>query len=388
MGCLLGKQDINDIHPDIFSVHNIDHEGRCTTTGNIKITNNTLELIRAGVPTMIWPLKSLRQYGHDDDIFTFESGRRGPQGPGVYSFRCSRAKQLFELVQTNVHRNQEEQSSRRISLGTIIDPTTPGQEVPPVSPPAAPTTAPPIFEPVTPSITSLPPTSPPASAGQGPGGATTDLTNPEYMNVEPRLQPPVSSISQHIPITSPTTPTSMEPNMSLSQYERLAQTTGDQYENVTIPTTKIPPKIQEKTRKNSSNLPPMPVRNQAEVSYATLELNPIENPTHDHQSGETNNNHETINEASGSGTGTNPGGSGVTSTNFGTISSTSTNLVHQSTEESNGGSYAMIDLDKTHAIAALNAGQSNPTDEGIRRTRHNSTLEGISSFSTNGKIIG
>ena len=26
MGCLLGKQDINDIHPDIFSVHNIDHE--------------------------------------------------------------------------------------------------------------------------------------------------------------------------------------------------------------------------------------------------------------------------------------------------------------------------------------------------------------------------
>ena len=68
---------------------------------------------------------------------------------------------------------------------------------------------------------------------------------------------------------------------SLSQYERLAQTTGDQYENVTIPTTtKIPPKIQEKTRKNSSNLPPMPVRNQAEVSYATLELNPIENPTH------------------------------------------------------------------------------------------------------------
>ena len=67
---------------------------------------------------------------------------------------------------------------------------------------------------------------------------------------------------------------------SLSQYERLTQTTGDQYENVTIPTTKIPPKIQEKTRKNSSNLPPMPVRNQAEVSYATLELNPIENPTH------------------------------------------------------------------------------------------------------------
>ena len=123
----------------------------------------------------------------------------------------------------------------------------------------------------------------------------------------------------------------------------------------------------------------MPVRNQAEVSYATLELNPIENTIETHS--EKNNNHEAINEASGTtvNSGTNDG------TNFGTL--TSTNLVHQSTEESNGGSYAMIDLDKTHAIAALNAGLSNPSDEGIRRTRHNSTLEGISSFSTNGKIL-
>ena len=103
-------------------------------------------------------------------------------------------------------------------------------------------------------------------------------------------------------------------------------------------------------------------------------------PTEHHQSGETNNNHETINEASGSGTDTNPGGSGGTSTNFGTISSTSTNLVHQSTEESNGGSYAMIDLDKTHAIAALNAGQSNPTDEGIRFFFKWYTLQCISFF--------
>ena len=28
MGCFLGKQDINDIHPDTFQVHNIDHEVR------------------------------------------------------------------------------------------------------------------------------------------------------------------------------------------------------------------------------------------------------------------------------------------------------------------------------------------------------------------------
>ena len=95
-------------------------------------------------------------------------------------FRCSRAKQLFELVQRNVHRNKEEQSSRRISLGTIIDPT-PNNE--PVSPP-------PIFEPV-PPLTSL------ASPVGG-----TEFTNVEYINVEPRQIP-------QIPIP-PTTP--VEPN--------------------------------------------------------------------------------------------------------------------------------------------------------------------------------
>jgi len=363
MGCLLGKQDINDIHPDIFSVHNIDHEGRCTTTGNIKITANTLELIRLGMSDMIWPLKSLRQYGHDADIFTFESGRRGPQGPGVYSFRCSRAKQLFELVQRNVHRNKEEQSSRRISLGTIIDPT-PNNE--PVSPP-------PIFEPV-PPLTSL------ASPVGG-----TEFTNVEYINVEPRQIP-------QIPIP-PTTP--VEPNTPHSPYERLEQS-NDQYENVTIPPSASVALNSEKQQ--NKNLPPIPLRTQAEdpkVSYATLELNPVENTAAANtntsgseiganNSSETNNNETVEQAASGSGGGTN--GGTIIGTN-GTI--IGTNIHHQnSTTEENNGPYAMINLDMTQALSALNAGQTNPRDEGIRRTRHNSTLEGISSFSTNGKIVG
>ena len=133
----------------------------------------------------------------------------------------------------------------------------------------------------------------------------------------------------------------------------------------------------------------MPVQNHIEdprVSYVTLELNPVEN-TNSNELGansETNNNNEIIEQASGA-VGTISGANGTIST--GTISGTGTNFYHQTTEE-NSGTYAMIDLDKTHAIAALNAGQSNPSDEGIRRTRHNSTLEGISSFSANGKIIG
>ena len=108
-----------------------------------------------------------------------------------FDFRCSRAKQLFELVQRNVHRNQEEQSSRRISLGTIIDQG---------SNPAEPLSPPPVFEPVVPPInTSL--ASPPA---------VVEFTNAQYMNVEPRSQQ--QQISQ-FPTILPTTPTSLVPSM-------------------------------------------------------------------------------------------------------------------------------------------------------------------------------
>lgn len=53
---------------------------------------------------MSWPLRSIRRYGIDTDskVFTFESGRRCPTGPGVYVFRCSRSQQLFERVQSYV----------------------------------------------------------------------------------------------------------------------------------------------------------------------------------------------------------------------------------------------------------------------------------------------
>ena len=128
-------------------------------------------------------------------------------------------------------------------------------------------------------------------------------------------------------------------------------------------------------KQQNKNLPPIPLRTQAEdpkVSYATLELNPVENAANTNTTGEIGannsetNNNETVEAASGSIIGTN----------------------HQTTTEESNGPYAMINLDMTQALSALNAGQTNPRDEGIRRTRHNSTLEGISSFSTNGKIVG
>lgn len=250
-------------------------KGRCNTTGNIKVTTNTLELIRLGVPTMVWPLRSLRQYGHDADIFTFESGRRGPQGPGVYSFRCSRAKQLFELVQKNVHRNTQDDTNnglRRISVGNIID--TPSNTIPVQAPPIPP---PPLLDSV--------PNSPLAILSP-----SAEYTNAQYMNVT---------------VPSVTTPANQD------NYERLTQ--------------------------QDTNDP--------KVSYATLELNPV----------------NTITESEANNNGAQGG----------------------------NGPYAMINLDMTQALSALNAaGLGSPNDEGIRRTRHNSTLEGISNFSLNGKLLG
>ena len=35
----------------------------------------------------MWPLKSLRRYGADEDVFSFESGRRCPMGEGIFAFK-------------------------------------------------------------------------------------------------------------------------------------------------------------------------------------------------------------------------------------------------------------------------------------------------------------
>lgn len=35
-------------------------------------------------------------------FLSFEAGRRCPTGPGIYAFRCSRAENLFNLLQSRV----------------------------------------------------------------------------------------------------------------------------------------------------------------------------------------------------------------------------------------------------------------------------------------------
>ena len=66
---------------------NIDEHGNKNFVASIRVTETDLELYQKGKDTIVWPLRSLRRYGFETEVFTFESGRRGPTGPGIYAFK-------------------------------------------------------------------------------------------------------------------------------------------------------------------------------------------------------------------------------------------------------------------------------------------------------------
>ena len=49
----------------------------------------------------MWPLKYIRKYGCDGELFSFEAGRNCPGGEGLYAFSTKKAWQLFYLVARN-----------------------------------------------------------------------------------------------------------------------------------------------------------------------------------------------------------------------------------------------------------------------------------------------
>ncbi|KAJ2949914.1 hypothetical protein O0L34_g11233 [Tuta absoluta] len=102
MGCLNSKKENIDLHPNVFRVVNIDENEFDLCSGRLEITDTDLILFREGRDSIIWPLHSLRRYGFEDDLFSFESGRRCETGEGIYAFRCRRAAQLFRSLQQKI----------------------------------------------------------------------------------------------------------------------------------------------------------------------------------------------------------------------------------------------------------------------------------------------
>lgn len=102
MGCISSKKDINDVHPNIFQVTNVDDGGRPISPGQLEVTETELVFYQRGKGPTRWPLRCLRKYGFDIEIFSFECGRRCPTGHGIYAFHCLKAEQLFNVVQQNI----------------------------------------------------------------------------------------------------------------------------------------------------------------------------------------------------------------------------------------------------------------------------------------------
>ena len=101
MGACLGTSKDPD---NIFKVTNINDDQRLVQKGVMEVTPT--ELIYTDSKTKEnwrWPLKYLRKYGCDGDVFSFEAGRKCPGGEGLYAFSARRASLLFDTVAKNIN---------------------------------------------------------------------------------------------------------------------------------------------------------------------------------------------------------------------------------------------------------------------------------------------
>ena len=89
---------------NIFKVTNINDSKNLVQKGTMEVTSTELVYIDGkSKEEWHWPLKYLRKYGCDGDVFTFEAGRKCPGGEGLYAFSTRKASILFEIVARNIN---------------------------------------------------------------------------------------------------------------------------------------------------------------------------------------------------------------------------------------------------------------------------------------------
>ncbi|KRY36757.1 Solute carrier family 25 member 44 [Trichinella spiralis] len=98
MGCVPSRQFDSNAKSHSFSVTAKLSSGR-TVRGSIEIGPFGIRFHQRTALIIQCPWHHVRCYGFCDDFFRFESGRRCEFGPGVYTFQCSRASELFCQVQ-------------------------------------------------------------------------------------------------------------------------------------------------------------------------------------------------------------------------------------------------------------------------------------------------
>ena len=101
MGNCLGAQKLPN---NIFKVRNINDDKRLVQKGYMEVTATDLLYTDCkSNEQWQWPLKFLRKYGCDGDVFSFEAGRKCPGGEGLYAFSTPKASQLFDMVARNIN---------------------------------------------------------------------------------------------------------------------------------------------------------------------------------------------------------------------------------------------------------------------------------------------
>uniref|UniRef100_A0A3Q2CLA0 Fibroblast growth factor receptor substrate 3 n=1 Tax=Cyprinodon variegatus TaxID=28743 RepID=A0A3Q2CLA0_CYPVA len=94
----LYRDPIRDNHLTKFKVINVDDEGNELGSGIMELTQTELILHTRKRDAIRWPYLCLRRYGYDSNLFSFESGRRCQTGQ-IFAFKCSRAEEIFNLLQ-------------------------------------------------------------------------------------------------------------------------------------------------------------------------------------------------------------------------------------------------------------------------------------------------
>ncbi|RVE71403.1 hypothetical protein OJAV_G00051360 [Oryzias javanicus] len=90
-------------HMSKFKVINVDDDGNELGSGVMELTDAELVLHTHRRDDVRWPYLCLRRYGYDSNLFSFESGRRCQTGQGIFAFKCSRAEEIFNMLQEVMH---------------------------------------------------------------------------------------------------------------------------------------------------------------------------------------------------------------------------------------------------------------------------------------------
>lgn len=109
MGCITSSSKLNELrgHENVFRVRVAHLQPTPGTpiirSGYLELTPRELIFQSPGCEPIVWALQHLRRYGLNNDLFSFEAGRRCMSGPGIYTFRVHNAEQLYPMFQRYIN---------------------------------------------------------------------------------------------------------------------------------------------------------------------------------------------------------------------------------------------------------------------------------------------